>query len=858
MAVKLALSRSLLSRLIGVACVVLPAITNADSKLYPQQQWVCQPGNNGSWQCQEKPGAPGDYPKAPAAAVSTANTSSPSNAETPDSKSLPQWDWVAKEQLADPSICNTGCQGAYVEPEPNWEGAESDPAHAPVIADADSSSMADNTVTLTGNVSISQGNRRIRSNSAKLNRQNGELLVEGDVEVRQPSLLVRAQQSAINIDTGLGQFSNAHFLQHDSGVRGSAETLQRISPTITELNKGSFTQCTPDDETWMFRASEIHLDSDKGWGTAKHARLNIKDVPVFYTPYITFPIDDRRKSGFLFPSMGSSSGGGFEFSSPYYLNLAPNYDATIAPRYITNRGTMAELELRQLSQYGLWQLSGAHLGNDDVLIDPDIGVISTDRPTTQFPDAVLGQEDRWIAAVKQKGALGPIRTAIDYTEVSDIDYFDDFSNTGLEVKRTTHLSQKGELSYRSRGWASSLTVQDYQTLDEQLNQQYQLMPQLTVTRGNRGAYFSPEWLLSAEFTDFKHKQSIDEGGAFETGQRTFAEAGLSYPMRWAAGFVVPTTKIRTINYDLEEFKANSDSSPAVTAPMATLDMGLIFDRSTQFGNNRYTQTLEPRLFYFYSDYEDQTGNPDFDTSELTFGYSQLYRDTRFSGHDRLDDANQLSIGATTRFIDEDSGREVITASLGQIFYFDDRKVQLAGQPEELSNSYIASEVQYQPRDRLWISNTLLWDSRKDALREGGISLSYQQNTNTLYNLGYRFRRDGASSLTGSRRNLEQADASLVYPLNPSWSLYSRYQYDVDENRALEQTAGLQYEDCCWMVRFLYQEGFDNEYVDELNGAIVVEQDYLFVLEFQLKGLGNIGNKAITILERSILGYEDLE
>ncbi|ARN74306.1 hypothetical protein BST96_09325 [Oceanicoccus sagamiensis] len=327
--------------------------------------------------------------------------------------------------------------------------------------------------------------------------------------------------------------------------------------------------------------------------------------------------------------------------------------------------------------------------------------------------------------------------------------------------------------------------------------------------------------------------------------------------------------MRNVSYELEAFDSDDDT-PSATTPLATLDMGLVFERQTRFGDSNWLQTLEPRLYYFYSDYEEQNNNPDFDTKALKFSYSQLFRDTRFTGHDRLDDANQVSVGVTSRFINDGEGREVLTMSVGQIFYFDDRRVQLNARDDDeiVSNSQIATDIQYQPTDRLWLTNTLLWDSRQDYLQEGGIGMQYQASNKSLYNLGYRFNREAASNLGFGRRDVSQADASMVLPISERWTTFARYRYDVEENRSIDDVFGLQYEDCCWMVRLLYQRSFQDEFVevieddtlmpDELTSNIVVERDYAFILEFELKGLGSLGNKAQKLLEENILGYEDLD
>ncbi|MEH6911997.1 MAG: LPS-assembly protein LptD [Oceanicoccus sp.] len=840
-------------RILSIALATSSAAAMAADPVHPHQQWVCTTSDKGQWSCQQQNTA-GGQPQLPLPAgqqrQSDRQVTSAPNEKAATAKPQNQWDWVSKTQMADPSVCKSGCDGAYLAPKADWPDADKNPNDAALRGSANSSDIEGNIVSLAGKVAVSRGNRQLLADKARFDRNNNELVIEGNVEVREPDLLIRADSGQIDIDTNFGVFTNARFLQHDSGSRGKASTIQRDDEATIDLENGSYTQCTPDDETWYIEADYIHINNEEGWGSAKGARLNVLNVPVLYAPYFSFPIDDRRKTGFLFPTFASGKDNGFELTTPYYLNLAPNYDATIAPRYIENRGMMLEAELRQKSRFGEWVIGGAHL-EDDLFTETPLPGSENDTPS---------QENRWLGNIQQAGNILGLSTRIDYSKVSDDDFFQDLSTNSLELKRNKHLNQQATLGYRNDSWQIELTAQDRQTIDELLDSQYQLMPRLSIERNNSGVNFETEWLLNAEFTDFQHDQSIDDGGSFVTGERSFAEAGLSYPMRWAAGFIIPSAKIRSINYDLDELNNNGDTTPSASTPLATLDMGLIFERNGNFSGSNFTQTIEPRLFYFYSDYDEQTGNPDFDTRELDFGYSQLFRDTRFSGHDRLDDANQASVGITSRFIDNSSGREVITLSIGQIFYMEDRRVQLgSAEPEDsASNSNIATRIQIQPSDNVWLTNNLLWDSHADKIEEGGFSAHYQNDNSGLYNLGYRFRRDSISDFGTVKRDLSQADASMVLPINDRWSVFGRYRYDVDEQRALDEMVGVQYDDCCWKVRLLYQQSIEDQYIDELNDRLVVESDYAFVLEFQLKGLGSLGNKAESLLRESILGYEDFE
>lgn len=800
----------------------------------PEQEWGCRAVGE-EWQCQAQPrqtSRGGHLPTMAAASQTHADTGS-------------DWDWVPKSQLQDTSRCDTGCDGAYVAPQPDWPDADQSPEGAPLRASASSSRLVKNTATLAGEVTVSQGNRQLKADQASLDRASQVLTASGHIEFREPNLVVSAESTQLNLQTSTGEFTAARFLQHDKSLRGSAQAIQRQSTSQLRLQQAMVTHCPPDDETWKLQAGQIDLDDRTGWGSARHARLNIYDVPVVYVPYMTFPIDDRRKTGLLWPSFGSSNSGGFEFTAPLYLNLAPNYDATFAPRYIENRGTMPQLELRHLNSWSEWTLGGAYLEDDLYRADATALEIEQDNLPTR--------ERRWVGNLEQRGDIGPIRTRIDYTKVSDEDFFRQLNTDSLEVKRSSHALQEASLGFDQYGWRSELLAKRYQTLDDQLNQQYQIMPRLSLERYRTGANFSLEWLLSAEYTEFDHDDSWNDGGTFTTGQRTYAETGFSFPMRGAGGFFIPTAKLRSIHYDLDATASGNDETRSTTSPLGSVDMGLIFERAAE----GYRQTLEPRIYYLYSDFDSQLSHPNFDTRQLTFSYEQLFRESRFGGHDRLDDTNQASAGLTSRLFDQ-QGMEFLSLSLGQIFYFEDRRITLdqSPAPDQTTDSQIAAEIVYQPDSDVWFRSNVLWDSHQDRVDEGGVSIHYQSIGSSLYNLGYRYRRDGVLTLNNQLRDLSQVDASAVLPLAERWNVYARYRYDTEFNRSVDDMIGVRYEDCCWAVSLMYQRSISDEYIEMGSGQTVVENDHVFVLEFQLKGLGNLGNQAYSMLRENILGYDD--
>lgn len=829
---------------------------------HPYQQWVCRPAASGGWECRDEQATPGVYPqaerpKAPATAptpLATEDKPAPKQAKqsaTVAATAAEQWDWVPAEQLPPELRCQLGpgCDGAYVEPPRDWPDADKPRDDAPLRASSATSEWQGETVTVEGNVVVTKGELKLTADRGRINRSEQKADLEGHVTLREPGLLMAGERAHINSDTGLGDLEQARILHYDSGARATAARLSRVSEQVAVLEDARYTQCMPGDEVWSLSASNIRLDNNTGRGESKHTVLRLGPVPVFYSPYLNFPIDDRRQSGWLWPSLSSSDGG--DISAPYYLNLAPNYDATLTPRFIGDRGAMLETELRHLSSYGKTQLAGAYLPDDDIT-----------------------GEDRWLFSGQHDNRFGKhVGTWVDYSKVSDIDYFRDLSVSSLEIKRQTHLNQAGRLDLRGGNWTSQLLAQEYQTIDEFVAEPYKRLPQWTVRRSASDINFRPDYTFLSQYTDFDHDESIENGGTRVTGQRLYSELGLTLPMYWAAGYIQPTVRMRYVGYELDDLPTNpnsrlTDDNPSAAAPLAIIDAGLFFERD---GDN-YSQTLEPRLFYLWSEHEDQADQPLFDTSRMTFSYQQLFRSSRFTGYDRLEDFDQLSVGLTHRWISKESGRELITASVGQIFYFDDREVDPQGNnldpalnpilwnsidtDNRRSNSEMAAELRVQPSDQFWATASTLWDTVDDKVNEGGFYLHYAGDNRHLFNLGYRYRRarPGINRLT---RDLEQADFSAAIPLGDRWSLYTRFNYDIEDGRSLEDLFGVQYEDCCWMTRVVYQRAVEGEEV-LLNGDTRLARDHAIIFEFQLKGLGSLGSKAGGLLEESILGYRESE
>ncbi len=738
------------------------------------------------------------------------------------------------------------CRGAFVDPLRHLDTSE-DPGLANIEATADSTELQGDVVLLRGDVEARQGYRHLRADEVEFDRAQQWGKLYGDVELREPGLLIRGATGRLNTTTGEASLTAAQFVLHQKHVHGGGDLITRRADDIIEFDDAYYSYCPPLEEQWVIRAHELELDLDEGTATAWDAKIEMGGYPVFYSPYLKFPIDDRRISGFLWPEVGNDSSGGADIAVPYYFNLAPNYDATLTPRYIADRGLLTELEARYLGHNtGYWELGGAFITGDDQFQE-------------DFPD---DDGNRWLAAVDQHGLFKQRwRTRIDFTNVSDDDYFRDLGTTSLQVQQSTHLAQRGEVNYLGDNWLTQLRLEKFDTIARDITTDpYRKVPQLSLLRTAAELDFKPNLLLDSDYTYFDHDTDL-------RGHRLYNALGVSYPMSWIWGFVKPVVQYRQINYDLDEsvfFDQQEDDTPDVGAPLFSLDSGLFFERDLQWGESTWLQTLEPRAYYLWADREDQQGLPDFDTSELTFAYNQLFRDTRFSGRDRLDDANQVSIGITTRIIDPNTGTEKFSASLGQIYYFDDRLVNV-GQPQDSDfegSSAIAAEFSFAPIKQLDIRTSVLWNTDEDEIDQTYIQMGFVGDDRRIFNLGYSYRRNRSTSPDAS--HISQVDFSTYFPVNKEWSIFLHTLYDLEDQDRINDMAGIEYNSCCWRVRLVYQRHLEQKTgtgptpLIRANVDSLVEYEHATFLEFQLKGLGGVGTRVSEMLEEIIRGYTDSE
>lgn len=756
----------------------------------------------------------------------------PAVAEDSDTPSAAEIDWRPRAEL--PAEVRDRlpvfCDGGYLPSGPDAVGA----AFAGPGADAgeplEASGLSaryeiDRELYLQGDVRIRQGAFEVTGSEARYDQQAGSVSVSGPLVSRGNGFLLTGESADYSLASGRFDINTATFLLHGPEMRGSAGSLSRISENQVQIRDGLLTTCGPSQNDWAIVASDIRLDRAEGFGTARHVRLEVLDVPVFYWPWASFPIDDRRKTGFLYPQFGSSSAGSGAFLAvPYYLNLAPHYDATLTPQYIHGRGLFNEAEGRYLSRFG-----------ESVL---QVGYISKD---SDFRDENPGESgERWALDASTRARFGQGWTGYgDYSVVSDNDYLTDL-NRSLEINQATHLRRRGGVRYRSANQYFETYLNDYQTISEFIadeDKPYAQLPEVLY-----GGTVEAGWLeagLESQYTWFYRDNDNLTGLDRANGQRFRAVPELAVPLRSLWGFSRPSVSVDYTRYELEDYGLG-DASFDRTVPIAEWDNGLYFDRRSELFGLPYNQSLEPRLYYAWADADaDQNDIPDFDTSIKSFRFDQLFEPDRFSGGDRVGDTNQLTVALTSRFNDLVTGAERARISIGQVQYFQDREVTLFGTGGGTrSRSPLAGELVLNPLDTLEIRSAGLWDPDTGETEEGRSQLTFHsEDYRYLASLGHTYSKD----------ELEQSDIAAVVPVSDRVSLIGRWVYDSDLDRTVGSLAGLEYNNCCWSVQVVHQ----NYLTDDQ------QLDTRLLFQIQLKGLGGSGGASARISE-AIYGFDERE
>ncbi|MCB1646552.1 MAG: LPS-assembly protein LptD [Pseudomonadales bacterium] len=801
------------------------------------------------------------------------------------SPSAAEIDWHNASQLRakDAEEVSWYCEGRYIEPP-----VTGDPASQEINAEANSALyLLDHSASFEGDVALTRGVTTIHSPFITIDDASEIATIEGPLRIREPGLLVTGEAATANLFEGTGVVDAATFLIHSASMRGSAATLHQKPEQVIGIEDGSITRCEPGNNTWAFRGQNIELLTAEGYGIARHVTLEIKDVPVLYMPWFRFPINDERQSGFLMPGIGSDGSGGTDIVIPYYFNLAPNYDLTYEFRSLWRRGIIHDAQFRHLSRTTNNEVNLGYIRKDDLYDDREIidqTSAGTDTSAVNVPE--FEKQNRWYLNIRHEGTLAPRLTSkVDFSTVSDIDYLSDIGatvsssavesfidpiSTSLANVRTAALDRKGSLTYTQEDWNVELALMAFQQLDEQGAAQYESLPSLTYNYRRELSGF--DFKLKSNYTYFDKDNSDETGPLAIIGERLHNELTVSLPMREIWGYLEPGAEIIHRKYQLDDTPAGTRQNPDIIVPRAFLKGGLFFDRYFAFSGQDMLQTLEPRFSYLYAEEKFQDDLPQFDAGAAVPSFSQIFRRNRFSGADRIGDANQLTLGVTSRLLQKATGTELASLSLGQIQYFRDREVLFTPTVGELNDSErspLFLEGTLRPIKELSIRGSLEWEPELDRSNRGKFSLKYSDGERRIVNIDYTYSNKDieAKSFEGQ----EETMLSFIWPLKGRWSSIGFWDFGWDENRTIESFIGVEYNDCCWksrlvLRRFLKEPRDITTLVDDPLSATgfksvtenITPSDTGIFFEFQFKGFATIGRRLDSLLEDSIPGYRARE
>jgi len=669
-------------------------------------------------------------------------------------------------------------------------------------------------VTARGGVEFRQGDFAVYAEYLKFNREFGRLDAEGGVRIVQGADRFFGPRLSYDTTTHTGVLDAPTFIMRRKQVaRGGAERIEFLARDRFRLSGAHFTTCEPGNDDWRLESRELELDYAEDEGVARGARLRFLDTTILGTPYFSFPLENRRRSGLLAPHYSQTTLRGGELTVPYYWNIAPEQDATLTPTFMSKRGEQLKTQYRYLgaSYYGEARLE--YLPEDKLL-----GVSRTGYS--------VQHEQRFTPALTAK---------VDMNHVSDDRYFVDLYSNVRQVS-TGNLQRDGYLQYVRDFGGTGLTlqsrVQRFQTLQDPLAPivpPYHRVPQinLSVTRNDMAGAFDAA--LPLEYARFTHPTLVE-------GERSTVNPVLAAPLTAPGYFFTPRLGARHARYELIRTTAGQPERQTVSIPWFSLDSGLLFERQSRWFGERLTQTLEPRLFYVYAPYRDQSQLPLFDTALADFNYAQLFSENRFIGGDRFGDANQITLALTSRLLNE-RGEERLRATLGQRYYFDEERVGLTSSTVLRTSSesdWLASAGGRFARH--WtFDGTMQYNPRDARTERYGLQLRYAPEIAKVINFSYRFNRD----------LVRQWDLSAQWPVQAGWYAIGRYNYSLADRRLLEALGGFEYNGGCWVFRAVFQR---------VQAATDVTSKAIF-FQLEFNGLGQIGsNETVNLFRRSVPGY----
>ncbi|GAB4178529.1 MAG: LPS-assembly protein LptD [Rhodocyclaceae bacterium] len=678
--------------------------------------------------------------------------------------------------------------------------------------------VTDRETVAEGEVRLSRDDASVSAERIRYLHAEDTVEASGDVTLTKNLDVVRGPELRLRLADHVGHFDHPRYAVRRSPrgaaggapvtASGAADRIEFAGEDHYRLANASYSTCTGDKPDWHLAVRDLELDFERETGTARGAKVVFRDVPLFYAPWMDFALNDRRKSGILAPTLGNSTRTGIDLSLPFYWNIAPNRDATIAPRIMSRRGAMLGGEFRYLEPAYAGATQIEWLGKDNVL----------DR-------------SRSLLTWQHTQSLAPgLSGAINVSRVSDDTYFSDLS-TRISATSQRNLLRQGGLTYNGEWWNGAFTVQRYQTLQDaslpRIDIPYDRLPWITFSAWGSGPRRAA-LTLNSELVNFSHPDLTQ-------GRRVVLYPQVSLPLGGSAAYLTPRIGLNFSRYQLTNQPAGTPDGLTRTLPIASIDSGLNFEREIAWGGSTLTHTLEPRLFYLYVPFRDQSLYPVFDTAAADFNFAQIFSENAFVGRDRIADANQVTAALSSRLIDPADGAELVRAMIGQRLYFSTPTVTLPGvaPPSRRSSDLLAAVSGHLTR-ALSVETALQYNPKENRPERFNLSGRYQPEFGRVLNAGYRYQ-------SGVVREI---DASAQWPLSGRWYGVGRYNYSFQDNRLVEAIAGLEYDGGCWILRTVLHRF----------ATATQTANTAFFVQLELNGLSRIGSNPLELLKRSIGGY----
>ncbi len=675
-----------------------------------------------------------------------------------------------------------------------------------------------------GEVELHKSGEVIYADKLLYLQDSNDVSADGSVRIEQSNNVIQGPHLNLNLDTNIGDMTQPVFLLGDAHAHGSADNLHLAGKQNYILRDVTYTTCPVDQDDWQMKVRELEIDQNSQMGVAHHAYIEFMGVPILYTPWMDFPLNSQRKSGFLAPGYGSTVSGGSELTLPYYWNISPNLDDTFAPRIIQKRGMMLNNEFRYLEP----TYSG--VANLDVLPG----------------DRLTGSTRSLLTLIHKENFGSGLNGSVDFSLASDDAYFRDLSNS-VNVTSQTTLLRQGVLAYSGGWWNASTMVQSFQTLQDPLapvTPPYNSLPQVNVDA--QRMIDNENLTFAGQYSDFRHPTLVN-------GQRLVLNPGVSYPLvARPAFYLTPKIELHYTDYTMGVNNMSDMPNATRTLPIFSVDSGMTMERDLGLAGKNFVQTLEPRAYYVYIPYRDQSQLPNFDSAQPDFSFAQMFTENRYLGSDRIGDANQVTLALTSRLLQPDTGAEQMRVAIGERFSANTPQVNLPPVIQPVITGVVPVVTPIEPVTtksdivlaasgqvtHAWsLDSNFQYNPVLSQAEQFNASARYQPESGKVLNLGYRFTRD----------NLRQVDLSTQWPLSAHWHAVARWNYSFQDGLILEALGGLEYNQNCWTLRMVAQRFVTA--TQQASTGIFVQLD--------LNGLGGVGSDPLTTLRQNIAGYVKL-